>query len=116
MRNSIRTFLGLFGLLFVLSGQAAGDYAPGQVLSKAEIAQLGDLVEYKIGKMRVQVLPSPYTSGDKTLLVNSRGMVGVSHNQVMVAEAKPDTEETVQHSQPRPVSVEYHKQTGILVA
>ncbi|WP_397475195.1 hypothetical protein [Pusillimonas sp.] len=116
MKKSIQAYLGLFGLLFALTSYAAGGFAPGQKLSEAEISELGELVEYKIGKMRVQVMPSPYTDGDTTWLVNSRGIVGVSHNQIMVAEAEPDAQETVQHTQPRPVSVQYHKQTGIMVA
>ena len=116
MKKTIRTYLGLFGLLFALTAHAAGGFTPGQKLSEAEVSELGELVEYKIGKMRVKVMPSPYTSGDTTLLVNSRGIVGVSHNQVMVAQAKPDAQETIQHTQPRPVSVQHHKQTGIIVA
>lgn len=116
MNKSIRVYLGLFGLLFALAGQAAGGFAPGQQLSQTEIAEIDGLTEYKIGKMRVQVMPAPYTSGDTTWLINSHGVVGVSRNQVMVADAGPDAQQTVEHTQPRPVSVQSHKQTGIVVA
>lgn len=116
MKKSLRIYLGMFCLLLALGTQASGGFVPGQKLSPAEIAQIGDLTEYKIGKMRVQVMPAPYTSGDTTWLINSRGMVGVSHNQVMLAEADADAEQSIRQTQPRPVSVQYHPHTRIMVA
>ncbi|HLU19182.1 MAG TPA: hypothetical protein VKZ66_04415 [Pusillimonas sp.] len=116
MNTRIRAGLAILGLVFSLSASAGGGLAIGQKLSKSEIAELGGMPEYKIGKLRVRVLPSPYTDADITYLLNSRGVVGTSRNQVLIADATADTQNTVEQIQPRPKSVQYHEQTRILVA
>jgi|GEM_PF-2210480 len=116
MNTRIRAGLAILGLVFTLSAVAGSGFAIGQKLNKAEIAELGDMPEYKIGKLRVKVLPSPYTDADITYLLNSRGVVGTSRNQVLIADASAETQSSVEQVQPRPTSVQYHEQTRILVA
>lgn len=116
MSRRTRSYLWVSGLMLALVAHAAGGFAPGEKLSEAEIAELGDLPSYNVGKTRVRVMPSDQTDDHLTWLLNSQGMVGTSRNQVMVAGAPPDAQEIIQQTQPRPVSVLYHEQTQIIVA
>lgn len=116
MSTRIRACIAVLGLFLSLGAFAGGGYAIGQKLNQADIAQLGDMPEFKIGKLRVRVMPAPYTDAGITYLVNSRDVVGTSRNQVLIADATPDTQSAVEQLQPRPSQVQYHEQTRLLVA
>lgn len=115
MKNRVRRCLGPFGvaLTLALASQAAFALSPGQKLSKAEIAQWGTLTTYDIGGSRLRLIPPQHSGSEDTLLLNARGVVGSSRNEIVIAGVGAEAQAVIQQTQPRPTSVQHFEATGI---
>lgn len=116
MKKDFRRFLGWVGVSLAMAAPSAWAWTPGQQLTDAQITELGKLPEYKLDGKRLRVIPQSLSGDQTTLVLNSRGVVGSSRNEVVVAGVKADARNVIQQSQPRPISVEYYEATGLTVA
>ncbi|VCU69600.1 hypothetical protein PIGHUM_01663 [Pigmentiphaga humi] len=116
MKQNYRRYFGLIGLSLALAGNAAFALAPGQKLSKSQIAEWGALPVYDIDGNRIRVIPPQYAGSQDTLLLDAQGVVGKSANEVMVSNAPADVQAVIEQTQPRPVSVKRYEATGITVS
>jgi len=116
MTKSFRHVLGLLGVSLALASHAAFALTPGQKLSEAQIAQLGDLQVYDIGGTKVRVVPSQQSGQQETLLINAQGVVGSSRNEVTVSQASESSiQAKLPQLTPQPASVQHYEPTGITV-
>jgi len=113
-----RFFLGLLSASLALAAHAAADVpAPGQKLSKAQIAQFGDLPAYRVGKSTFRVIPVRPANSQATLLLNAQGVVGVSHNDIAISRVSAETAQArLRQIAPAPLSIEHFEQAGATVA
>src|SRR5690606_31187139 len=106
----------LLGVSLALTSQAAFALTPGQKLSDAEIAQLGTLPMYEIGRVQYRVVPPEQADGT-TLILNRQGVVGVTRNEISITGAPvQEIEARLGQTVPQPLSVQHFEPTNITVA
>lgn len=106
--------IGLISASLALPALAAEPPTPGQKLSEAQIAQWGKLPSYQVGKSHYQVLPVRPAGGQYTLLLNSQGIVGISHNEIAISQVSRQAAETgLAKTTPQPLSIEYFEQARV---
>ncbi|NGM86730.1 hypothetical protein G5B35_05340 [Parapusillimonas sp. SGNA-6] len=113
-----RFFLGLLSASLALSAHAAADVpAPGQKLSDAQIAEWGDLPMYRIGRSTFRMIPVRPANGQATLLLNTQGVVGISHNDIAISRVSAETARArLKQIVPQPLSIEHFEKAGVTVA
>lgn len=117
MNKIFRRFIGLLGMSLALTTHAAFALMPGQKLSDADIAQMGKLPVYQIGRLQFRVIPSQQADNGATLVLNKQGVVGLSHNEVHISGATAqDIQAKLKELTPQPLSVQTFEPTGITVA
>src|SRR5690606_40853389 len=114
MNKNFRNTLVLLGLSLALAAPSAFALTPGQQLSEAEIAQLGKLPVYKIGRSELRGIPSP--EAGVTLVLNRQGVVGLSRNELTVTGVSDqDLKARIAQVFPQPLSVQHFESTGITI-
>ncbi|MFA5489740.1 MAG: hypothetical protein WC284_11045 [Candidimonas sp.] len=116
MKNSIRHFLHLLGMLLALTSSACLALSPGEMLSQEEVSRLGQLPSYDIDANRIRVIPPQHSGSEDTLLLNEQDVVGISQNEVVVSEAPDNVQAVIQQTLPQPVSITHFAPTGITLA
>src|SRR5690606_8727694 len=107
MKKSLRRLIGLLGASLALGSFAAVALTPGQKLSDAQIAQLGDLPAYDIGGSQIRVIPGQLTDNGATLLLNAQGIVGSSRNEIAITGMPADQiQAALKQALPQPLSVQ----------
>ncbi|MCC2595826.1 hypothetical protein LKR43_05680 [Pusillimonas sp. MFBS29] len=116
MNKSFRGFLGLLGVSMALAAQPVFALSPGQKLSDAQIAQLGEMPVYKIGRIELRRIPSQGADDGVTLLLDRQGGVGLSRNELTVAGVtESDLQARIAQVFPQPSAVQHFESTGITV-
>ncbi len=94
MKLSFRALLCATAMSASLAGHAGSStYVAGQRLSPAELAKLSGTATVRLGSQSFRTLPGPATTKSldtaanaATLVVNERGVVGESRNEVLVSQ------------------------------
>ncbi len=117
MEKIVQKTLGVLGLSMVMMAcQAAPAPEPGQTATQEQLAQWGELPSYDIGSSRFRVIPGKPADGQGTLLLNPQGVVGVSRNEITVANASEDQIRSVAgRAGYAPVSLRHYAPTGMTV-
>ena len=116
MKKIAQKILGVLGVSLAMGCQAAAPLEPGKVATPEQLAQWGELPSYDIGSSRLRVIPERPANGQGTLLLNAQGMVGVSRNEVVVANASEDqVRAAAGHAAHAPESVRHFDPTGTTV-
>ncbi|MCB5362380.1 hypothetical protein H0484_01235 [Pusillimonas sp. CC-YST705] len=103
---------GVAAVLLVVGAEAAGTYTPGSRISADELGQLIDLPTYNVGKQSYRLLPQKGVDG-ASLLVDSRGLVVSSANEILVTGASEAEIRSGTTTGPAPASIQYSPATGI---
>lgn len=116
VQKALGAVLGALGLTMMMASQSALALEPGQAATPEQLAQWGELPGYDIGSTRFGVLPERPADGQGTLLLNEQGMVGISYNEITVANAQEvQVRAAASRAAHAPLTLRHYTPTGITV-